>query len=166
MQDIATRSHSNLDPEIVSSIQEIIAVSRRAGKTQDSPIGGKELHNLWNDAIDRAATNQRRWYRHEMFKAGVRDGYWDLAQQVRIRSLARTIERDIMLPKRNVVYQVQMICFAYADSIRFSLGFRKNIPPYPITISLGSRSHKSKRNDAKKTTRKRPKCCEHWHFKV
>lgn len=82
MQDIATHPHANLEPEIVSSIQEIIATSRQAGKTQNSPVGGKELLNLWNDAIDRVPSNQRRRYRHEMFKAAVRDRYWDLAQQV------------------------------------------------------------------------------------
>jgi hypothetical protein len=82
MQSLAIRSHASLEPEIVSSIQEIIAASRRAGKPQDSPIGGKQLLNLWSDAIDRSAANQRRWYRHEMFKAAIRDGYWDLAQQV------------------------------------------------------------------------------------
>jgi hypothetical protein len=82
MQSIAIRSHASLEPEIMSSIQEIVAASRRTGKPQDSPIGGKELLNLWNDVIDRAPTNQRRRYRHVMFKAAIRDGYWDLAQQV------------------------------------------------------------------------------------
>jgi hypothetical protein len=82
MQNISTRPHSNLEPEVVSSIQETIATSRLVGKPQDSPIGGKELLKLWNDAIDRAPAKQRRLYRHEMFKAAMRDGYWDLAQQV------------------------------------------------------------------------------------
>jgi len=77
MQDIATRPHA-LEPEIISSIQETIAACR----WPDSTIGGKELLNLWNDVIDRVPTKQRRRYRHEMFKAAVRDGYWDLAQQV------------------------------------------------------------------------------------
>ena len=81
-QGIAIRSHASLEPEIVSSIQEIIAASRRTGKPKDSPIGGKELLKLWNDTIDRAPANQKRLYRHEMFKAAIRDGYWDLAQQV------------------------------------------------------------------------------------
>jgi hypothetical protein len=82
LQGIAIRPHANLEPEIVSGIQETIAASRRAGKPQDSPFGGKELLKLWNDAIDRASANQKRRYRYEMFKAAIRDGYWDLAQQV------------------------------------------------------------------------------------
>ena len=104
MQGIATRPNTNLEPEIVSSIQETIAASRRAGKLQDSPIGGKELLKLWNDAIDRVATNQRRQYRHEMFKAAVRDRYWDLAQQV-----CQEIISFSLAPKtRSIVLQYNM----------------------------------------------------------
>lgn len=143
MQDITTRSHTNLEPEIASSIQEIIAVSRQTEKPQDSPIGGKELHKFWNDAIDRAQTNQKRWYRHEMFKAAVRDGYWDLAQQVchKIISLSfpvssKKIVLDNMLRKQLVVYKFYMYGVIHADSLGFRLASERTSLCIPLPFHL------------------------------
>jgi len=67
---------------MLSGIQETIAQSRAAIYHEQPIIGGSFLLNLWTRAIEQANKNQKHSYRQYMFQAAVRDGYWDLAQQV------------------------------------------------------------------------------------
>jgi len=72
----------NVDPEILSGIQETIAQSRAAIQPTQPSIGGSFLLKLWTSAIEKAKKKEIHSYRQCMFQAAVRDGYWDLAQQV------------------------------------------------------------------------------------
>lgn len=73
---------SKADPELVSGIQETYANSRQAIEQKISRIGGQFLSDIWTGAIDGLSKQQKKPYYQHMYRASIRDGFWDIAQQL------------------------------------------------------------------------------------